>query len=373
VQPQPSQPQVQPQVQPQPSQPQVQPQVESKQPYQPEVQPKSTLEREKPLVEQSAPESAPADSKPPSQPDDVDNESLTPEEKFEFCADIIQSPNICNQEDDVSLQLLMESSATNDGDGGVATANSTLQKKQHKDDVLLAYPFVGGFDIEKATKVLDLCVGTGTPLDEKHCLREEIQLLRLQQVASNGRNNRVTMYKCDRETLWHGSYINDNVIDFWMCWITRKKSKSKSCVHIFTTHFYTTLLNEGIASVSRWTTRKGLDIFTKKILFIAVNLNLHWSLMAVFNAGMINADLVEDELGDPYDLEVPALIHLDSLKLHDGAVIAKNVRTWLNHEWDKKYRLTDSKIFNEQSMPLFKPKGKYLFLCSDILSIKDDY
>jgi hypothetical protein len=351
----------------------VQPQVESKQPYQPEVQPKSTLEREKPLVEQSAPESAPADSKPPSQPDDVDNESLTPEEKFEFCADIIQSPNICNQEDDVSLQLLMESSATNDGDGGVATANSTLQKKQHKDDVLLAYPFVGGFDIEKATKVLDLCVGTGTPLDEKHCLREEIQLLRLQQVASNGRNNRVTMYKCDRETLWHGSYINDNVIDFWMCWITRKESKSKSCVHIFTTHFYTTLLNEGVAGVSRWTTRKGLDIFTKKILFIAVNLNLHWSLMAVFNAGMINADLVEDELGDPYDLEVPALIHLDSLKLHDGAVIAKNVRTWLNHEWDKKYRLTDSKIFNEQSMPLFKPKGKYLFLCSDILSIKDDY
>ena len=188
-------------------------------------------------MEQSAPESAPADSKPPSQPDDVDNESLTPEEKFEFCADIIQSPNICNQEDDVSLQLLMESSATNDGDGGVATANSTLQKKQHKDDVLLAYPFVGGFDIEKATKVLDLCVGTGTPLDEKHCLREEIQLLRLQQVASNGRNNRVTMYKCDRETLRHGSYINDNVIDFWMCWITRKESKSKSCVHIFSTHF----------------------------------------------------------------------------------------------------------------------------------------
>ncbi len=81
----------------------------------------------------------------------------------------------------------------------------------------------------------------------------------------------------------------------------------KSCVHIFSTHFYTTLLNDGVVGVSRWTTRKGLDIFTKKLLFIAINLNQHWSIMAVFNVGMINADLVEDELGDPYDLKAPVL------------------------------------------------------------------
>jgi hypothetical protein len=79
--------------------------------------------------------------------------------------------------------------------------------------------------------------------------------------------------------------------------------------------------------------------------------------MAVFNAGMINADLVEDESEDPYELEVPALIFLDSLNLHDAAVIARNIRASLNHEWDK--IITDSRIFNEQSMQLFKPKGKY--------------
>jgi hypothetical protein len=44
--------------------------------------------------------------------------------------------------------------------------------------------------------------------------------------------------------------------------------------------------------------------------------------MAVFNAGMINADLVEDDLEDPYQLEVPDLFFLDSLKLHNVAVIA---------------------------------------------------
>jgi Ulp1 family protease len=68
-------------------------------------------------------------------------------------------------------------------------------------------------------------------------------------------------------------------------------------------------MDGGVVGVSRWTTRKGLDIFTKNNMFITVNLNQHRSIMAVFNAGMINADLVEDELGDPYDLEVPALLH----------------------------------------------------------------
>ena len=117
-------------------------------------------------------------------------------------------------------------------------------------------------------------------------------------------------------------------------------------------------MNEGIAGVSKWTTQKGLDIFTKKILLVTVNLNLHWSIIAVFNAGMINDDLVEDESEDPCDMELPALVVLDSLYLHDSAVIARNVRKWLNHEWDKKYSLTGTGIFNEQSMQLFRPKGK---------------
>jgi Ulp1 family protease len=194
----------------------------------------------------------------------------------------------------------------------------------------------------------------------------------LQQGASIGRNIQVTLYKSDRETLEYGMYINDNLIDFWMWWITRNESKSKSCVHIFSTHFYSTLVNDGVGGVSRWTTRKGLDIFIKTN-FITVNLNSHWSIMAVFNAGMINTDLVEDESGDPYDLEVPALIHLNSLKLHDGAVVARNIRTWLIHEWDKNYSSTNSRLFNEQSMHLFKPKGKYLFLCYDTNATRDDY
>jgi hypothetical protein len=43
-------------------------------------------------------------------------------------------------------------------------------------------------------------------------------------------------------------------------------------------------------------------------------------------------------------MEVPAMVVLDSLNLHDAAVIIRNVRIWLDHEWDKKYTLTGSRI-----------------------------
>jgi hypothetical protein len=85
---------------------------------------------------------------------------------------------------------------------------------------------------------------------------------------------------------------------------------------------------------------------------------------------MINTYLVEDESEDPYDMEVPALVFLDSLKLHDAVIIARNVRSWLNYEWDNKYSLTGSRIFNEQSMQLFRPNGKSWKLIFETLCIK---
>jgi hypothetical protein len=65
------------------------------------------------------------------------------------------------------------------------------------------YPFVGGHDIENSTKVLDLCKGTGTALDGKHSSRKEIQVLWLQQAASDGCNTQVTPYMKYRELLVH--------------------------------------------------------------------------------------------------------------------------------------------------------------------------
>ena len=60
-----------------------------------------------------------------------------------------------------------------------------------------------------------------------------------------------------------------------------------SCVHFFTSHFYSTLREEGVDAISNWTTNKGINVFTKKIIFLPINESLHWSLCAVVNPGSI--------------------------------------------------------------------------------------
>ena len=70
--------------------------------------------------------------------------------------------------------------------------------------------------------------------------------------------------------------------------ISRGVSKKRdSDVHFFTSHFMTTLKDKGIKAVSSWTANKNINVFKKRLIFIPVNENLHWSLCVVVNPGLI--------------------------------------------------------------------------------------
>ena len=60
-----------------------------------------------------------------------------------------------------------------------------------------------------------------------------------------------------------------------------------SDVHFFTSHFMTTLKDKGTQAVSSWTANKNINVFEKRLVFIPVNENLHWSLCVVVNPGLI--------------------------------------------------------------------------------------
>ena len=49
----------------------------------------------------------------------------------------------------------------------------------------------------------------------------------------------------------------------------------------------TTLKDDGPESVASWTANKGIDIFKKKLIFIPVHADVHWSLCVVVNPGHI--------------------------------------------------------------------------------------
>jgi len=236
-----------------------------------------------------------------------------------------------------------------------STATSSSEAKQK---IILVYPFVGGDRIEEAAKDLKL-----SSVDEKKLSLEE--LTTLQQEATTGRAHILTITGEDRDRLEPGEFLNDTLVDFWMRWISRKEALLKSCVHFFTSHFYTTLQDEGVDAVSSWTTKKGINIFSKRIIFLPINQSLHWSLCAVVNPGLIeNYDKIHAHNHSLYnenvdsELEVPCIIFLDSLKAHQKNVVACNVRRWLNHEW-KKIKGGETDVFTKQSIVLFTPKVPY--------------
>ncbi len=78
--------------------------------------------------------------------------------------------------------------------------------------------------------------------------------------------------------------------------ISGAPNNPNSDVHIFTSHFMSTLASDGPKAVSSWTAKKKIDIFEKKLIFVPVNSDLHWSLCVVVNPGFI-ANNYGNEMG----------------------------------------------------------------------------
>ena len=122
----------------------------------------------------------------------------------------------------------------------------------------------------------------------------------------------------------------------------------------------TTLKGKGPEAVVSWTEKKGINIFEKKLLFIPVNADQHWSLLVVVNPGLIanyyNGDLPETE-------DHSFILSLDSLKMHNKHIYAKHIRQWLNSEHR---RLERGEVrgridpFTRKSMPVVAPKSMYI-------------
>ncbi len=212
---------------------------------------------------------------------------------------------------------------------------------------LLSFPFLGGALVEQAAQGLNLC----DPMQDF----VTADLITMQLEKSVGRNSIVTILQLDRSSLNPATYINDNVIDFWMLWLTQHISTEVCPILFFTSHFYSSLLNEklGLQHVSGWMQGRKLDIFSKDVLVFPINGENHWSLMVLYYPGLVRLPVDEGST----DNRTPIMMHLDSLKYHNGYHTAKNIRTFLNWEWSKKKGSSGGAMFTEFSFPVIIPKG----------------
>ncbi len=210
-------------------------------------------------------------------------------------------------------------------------------------DVMFVYPFVGGQAIENAAKGLFLF---------HYCYCMPTVLLQLQEQACQAKKSFVTVMKQDQEWLCDGGWLNDNFISFWLQWVTRMESHPDSIIHTMITYFYTKLEHEGVESVLHWMTKNNIDILLKKFVFVPIHKNLHWSLMVIVNACLVDHF---DESNAAF--EVPCMLHLDGLSLHGGKEIADNLRLWLNSEW-KKNKTSSVNVFTTLTMDSFSLTGE---------------
>jgi Ulp1 family protease len=93
------------------------------------------------------------------------------------------------------------------------------------------------------------------------------------------------------------------------------------------------------------------------MVFVPIHKDQHWSLAVVTNAGLLDFCTEENEPS-----EIPCIMHMDGLSLHDRKGIAANIRIWLNAEWKKKKNINVN-IFTVLTMDSFSVPGKPSF-CS---------
>lgn len=145
--------------------------------------------------------------------------------------------------------------------------------------------------------------------------------------------------------------------------ISRCDTALSSKYHFFTSHFYTTLSTSGPNAVASWTKRKKIQVFEKKLIFVPINRDLHWSLCVIVNPGALVSRGREPREED----DLSCMIFMDSLKMHDKDKVGKTIRGWLNNQWQRKHTegglvIDRKEPFSSSSFRLFNPQGKVVAL-----------
>jgi len=87
-------------------------------------------------------------------------------------------------------------------------------------------------------------------------------------------------------TLSDRKWLNDNVIDFYMCLINEraKNDPSLPTMHVFSTYFFTTLYKRGYQGVKKWAKRAKVDVTAVDYVFVPINIHSsHWALGLINN------------------------------------------------------------------------------------------
>jgi len=176
----------------------------------------------------------------------------------------------------------------------------------------------------------------------------------------------VTLVKNDLDRLSIKGFLNDSLVDFYLKYLMKEllPPSISDKAFIFSSFFYSKFIENKGQGMEKWS--RGMDIFTKDYLIIPINQQLHWSLIIVIRPGgeikpactagtKRKADGTEPPRkrimfkkkhgptpSKPASQTTRAsscpskILHFDSLRrTHASKPLYKNVRKYLNDEWNR--------------------------------------
>ncbi|CAI5740623.1 unnamed protein product [Hyaloperonospora brassicae] len=178
----------------------------------------------------------------------------------------------------------------------------------------------------------------GTPESDEECIGDSITVLTYPLPPCT--TDVVTIVRRDVSRLNPGRYLNDNIIDYYfkrmMLETFRDHELVQEKVLFLSSHFYSRLragkgstagarIESGYKNVSTWLSRSSL--FTRSIIFIPINKDVHWSLAVILNPGIAGAEPSNEEA-------FSCIAVLDPLgSYHRKAAIIRNLRAFLRMQW----------------------------------------
>lgn len=179
----------------------------------------------------------------------------------------------------------------------------------------------------------------------------------IKNTDGRGHHNQTVTVK-DYWSLGPEGFLTDPIIDLSLKWIIRMGDNSM--IQVFNSFFYTKLRLAGVDGVKKWTLK--INIFEKRLLFIPINKNLHWSMVVVVNPAHIA--LMKDTTKAKDDDPACFFLFMDSIKKTPKKNVARRLRVWLNSEWRRVYQ-KDEDPFNTGTMVRYTAKGKYKYMLNN--------
>ncbi|EDX01495.1 ubiquitin-like-specific protease 2 [Drosophila yakuba] len=206
--------------------------------------------------------------------------------------------------------------------------------------------------------------GGGQSAERRLSADENLHLFKYPPTGTGGLSISMKDYMC----LSSGTYLNDVIIDFYLCWLKNNiiPEGQRDRTHIFSIFFHKRLNTVTLPNkvrqtaaqkrhkvVQRWT--RNVNIFDKDFIIIPFNDQAHWILAIIcypsLRGPVAYNDAESSNRSDDIPIKQPVILIFDSYPVYSRQRAIDILRDYLTCEYQAKNPNAQAHIFTKDNMP----------------------